>query len=97
MASIFLPKCRSVMAFLRKWNESKGSKKGIYFALGGNNGPSLEAFWIGIYPTKNRTNKYNTYLSTYLTVIDCPLLSPKLYLMVNESVREVWSEDLEDV
>ena len=62
MASIFLPKCRSVMAFLRKWNESKGSKKGIYFALGGNNGPSLEAFWIGIYPTKNRTNKYNIFI-----------------------------------
>ena len=87
------------MAFPRKWNESKGSKKGIYFALGGNNGPSLEAFWIGIYPTKNRTNKYNTYLSRCLTDIDLPpcLLSPKLYLMVNESVREVWSEDTEDV
>ena len=45
-----------------------------------------------------RTEPTSTiYLSTYLTVIDCHLLSPKLYLMVNESVREVWSEDTEDV
>ena len=38
---------------LNNWNTNEGTTRGIYFALGGEdgrNGPSNDDFWLGIYP-----------------------------------------------
>ena len=39
------------------WNRTEGMPRGIYFALGGEDGrtgPSADDFWMGIYPIRVR-------------------------------------------
>lgn len=43
---------------LENWNRKVGLPRGIYFALGGEDGrtgPSAEDFWLGIYPRRIQT------------------------------------------
>ena len=46
----------TVIEELNNWNTNEGTSRGIYFALGGEDGrkgPSDDDFWLGIYPVNN--------------------------------------------
>ena len=41
---------RDVTELIEQWNRTEGVPKGLYLALGSDNGISPDDFWLGIYP-----------------------------------------------
>jgi len=71
-----------IMEELDNWNTNEGTSRGIYFALGGEdgrNGPSDDDFWLGIYPRTLRQG--NTVTAVIQT-------NPKIHLYVNPTARK---------
>jgi len=72
---------------VNSWNRNQGLERGIYFALGGENGttgPSVDDFWRGIYPMRMKKSRNGGGLC------DIELsnnLNPKIHLYVNPPVR----------
>ena len=52
---------REVTEVIEQWNRTEGVPKGIYFALGSDNGISPDEFWLGIYPRRIRVG-HNSHL-----------------------------------
>ena len=49
---------------IEQWNRTEGIPKGIYLALGSDNGISPDNFWLGIYPRRGRYGPNGTMLIT---------------------------------
>ena len=52
-AIIMILRCnrkREITEVIEQWNRTEGVPKGIYLALGSDNGISPDYFWLGIYP-----------------------------------------------
>ena len=52
-AIIMILRCnrkREITEVIEQWNRTEGVPKGIYLALGSDNGISPDDFWLGIYP-----------------------------------------------
>ena len=48
---------REVTEVIEQWNRTEGVPKGIYFALGSDNGISPDEFWLGVYPRRIRVGR----------------------------------------
>jgi hypothetical protein len=48
---------REVTAVIEQWNRTEGVPKGVYFALGSNDGISPDEFWLGVYPRRIRVGR----------------------------------------
>ena len=90
-----------IMEALDDWNTNEGTSRGIYFALGGEdgrNGPSDDDFWLGIYPLRRGNTvtvvfqtKYEEFIiivfknKDFFTTLN---FSPKIHLYVNPTARK---------
>ena len=48
---------REVTEVIEQWNRTEGVPKGVYFALGSNDGISPDEFWLGVYPRRLRVGR----------------------------------------
>ena len=48
---------REFTEVIEQWNRTEGVPKGIYFALGSDNGISPDEFWLGVYPRRIRVGR----------------------------------------
>ena len=48
---------REITEVIEQWNRTEGVPKGIYFALGSDNGISPDDFWLGVYPRRIRVGR----------------------------------------
>jgi len=76
--------CRKskITSEIEYWNKIVGMPRGIYFALGGEDGrtgASAEEFWLGLYPRKIQTRS-----GGHITIDN---FNPKLHLYVNPTAR----------
>ena len=88
---------REVTEVIEQWNRTEGVPKGIYFALGSDNGISPDEFWLGVYPRRIRvghnshivvTSKYSLSISVFL--FNLIFFSPLIHLYMNPSARQEW-------
>ena len=47
-------------ALFEEWNKTEGVPKGLFFELGDPNGPSVDKFWNGLFPTTIRFGDHTT-------------------------------------
>ena len=50
---------REITEVIEQWNRTEGVPKGIYFALGSDNGISPDDFWLGVYPRRIRLGSHH--------------------------------------
>ena len=53
---------------IEQWNRTEGVPKGIYFALGSDNGISPDDFWLGVYPRRIRLGSHHMDSHTGIVV-----------------------------
>jgi len=72
---------REITEVIEQWNRTEGVPKGIYFALGSDNGISPDDFWLGVYPRRIRVGR-----NSHIVVTTNPLI----HLYMNPSTRQEW-------
>ena len=55
---------REITEAIEQWNRMEGVPKGIYFALGSDNGISPDDFWLGVYPRRIRVGRNSQIVVT---------------------------------
>ena len=55
---------REVTEAIEQWNRTEGVPKGIYCALGSDNGISPDDFWLGVYPRRSRVGRNSQIVVT---------------------------------
>ena len=55
---------KKIQEKVSRWNSTEGIPKGLYFALGGDDGESPDDFWLGIYPRRIRVGQHRAITIT---------------------------------
>ena len=55
---------KEVTEVIEQWNRTEGVPKGVYIALGSNNGISPDEFWLGVNPRRIRVGRHSHIIVT---------------------------------